>query len=134
MFQQSSIKFLIDESVEYDIVLHLRELKFDVTSISEENPSISDYEVLETVYIEQRVLITNDKGFSKLVFKEKMKSNGVILMRLPYASTDEKCFKIDKLLKSTKDVENLFTTVTATRIRYKLLPKRKTLRVLSRIF
>ena len=76
MNKQPFLEFLVDESVEFRIVLFLRSLGFDVISISEENPSIFDPEVLHIAYKQKRVLITNDKGFGRLVFKEKQKSYG----------------------------------------------------------
>lgn len=123
MPQLHSIKFLIDESVEYGIVLFLRNQGFDASSISEENPSIADLEVLNLAHKQKRILITNDKGFSKLVFKEKQKSRGVILIRLPYAATEEKILRLDKVVKSKAGrLTKLFTTITEKRVRSKALP------------
>lgn len=124
MPQSHFIKFLIDESVEHGIVLFLREQGFDVISISEENPSITDPDVLHLAYKQKRVLITNDKGFSRLVFKEKQKSQGVILIRLQYAATDEKILRLDEVLKSkAKKLIKLFTTITEKRVRSRALPQ-----------
>lgn len=44
-----SKKYLIDESVEYRIVLFLRKLDINVISVSEDSPSISDKEVEESL-------------------------------------------------------------------------------------
>lgn len=124
MFQQPSIKFLVDESVEFGIVTFLRTLSLDVYAISEENPSIADSEVLQLAYKMRRLLITNDKGFSKLVFKLRQKSYGVILIRLPYATTETKIIRLDEVIKSpTKDLTTLFTTITEKRARSKVLPE-----------
>lgn len=123
MSKQFSIKFLVDESVEYGIILFLRDSAFDVISISEENPSILDPEVLKQAYKQKRVLITNDKGFGRLIFKEKQKSYGVILIRLPFDTTSEKILRLDKVIKSqNKGLTTLFTTITEKQTRYKLLP------------
>lgn len=119
-----SIKFLVDESVEYKIVTFLRDGGFNVFSISEESPSILDPEVLKLAYKQKRVLITNDKGFSKLVFKERQKSCGVILIRLPEATTDWKIKKLSEVIESKKEnLSRVFTTITEKQIRSKLLPK-----------
>lgn len=119
-----STKFLIDESVEYGIVVFPRSQDSDVVSISEENPSISDPEVLHLASKQKRILITNDKGFSKLVFKEKQKSRGVILIRLPYATTSEKILRLDELIKSkAAKLTKSFTTIGRKRNRAKPLPR-----------
>lgn len=123
MPQLHSIKFLIDESIEYGIVLFLRNQGFDTSSISEENPSISDPEVLNLAQKQKRVLITNDKGFSRLVFKEKQKSQGVILIRLPYATTSEKIIRLEQLIKAkTKNLAKYFISIGNKRHRSKPLP------------
>lgn len=126
MLKLSPIKFLVDESVEFRIVLSLRKLGFDVTSVSEENPSISDSEVIKVSSQQKRVLITNDKGFGGLVFKEKYKSHGVILIRLPDQNVEEKILRLDKIIQSkAEELENLFTTITEKQIRSKQLPNIK---------
>lgn len=123
MSKPFSIKFLVDESVEYGIVLFLRAKGFDVYSISEENPSISDPEVLDLAYKQKRVLITNDKGFSKLIFKDKLKSYGVILIRLPYTDTIGKVTRLSKIIDyRVKDLPKLFITITDKQVRSKRLP------------
>lgn len=118
-----SIKFLVDESVEYKIVTFLREQGFNIFSVSEESPSILDPEVLKLAYKQKRVLITNDKGFSRLVFKERQKSHGVILIRLPNAITDEKISRLNEVINSkSKDLFKLFITIAEKQLRSKLLP------------
>lgn len=124
MTTQRFIKFLVDESVEFRIVLFLRNLGFDVVSISEEAPSISDPEVLNLAYGQKRVLITNDKGFGGLIFKEKQKSSGIVFIRLPRASVDEKLVRLTKILQPKhKDLYNVFTTISQGQTRSRLLPK-----------
>lgn len=124
MTTQRLVKFLVDESVEFRIVLLLRNLGFDVASISEDTPSISDPEVLNLAYRQKRVLITNDKGFGGLIFKEKQKSSGVIFIRLPRASVDEKLVRLTKILQPKhKDLSKVFTTVSQGQTRSRLLPK-----------
>jgi len=124
MITQRFIKFLVDESVEFRIVLFLRNLGFDVVSISEEIPSISDPEVLDLAYRQKRVLITNDKGFGGLIFKEKQKSSGIIFIRLPRVSVDEKLVRLTKILQPKhKDLSKVFTTISQGETRSRLLPK-----------
>jgi len=119
------IKFLLDESVEFRIATYLKNNDFDVVTITEDFPSIPDQQVLDIAYQQKRILITNDKGFGKLIFKENQKSYGVILIRMPFSTVEEKVVKIQKVLSSKVKVSNLFllfTTVTVKRIKSKLLP------------
>lgn len=120
MLKQPSIKFLVDESVEYGIVKFLRSEGYDVFSITEENPSIDDLEVLQKAYLQKRILITNDKGFSALIFKRKQKSHGVVLIRMPFNTTAEKISMLNQVINSkTQELINLFATITHTKTRFK---------------
>lgn len=117
------IKFLLDESVEFRIAVYLRENDFDVVTIAEEFPSIPDEQVLHIAYKKKRILITNDKGFGELIFKENQRSHGVILIRMPFATLQEKLARLNLVLSSdTSSLNRLFTTITGKSIRPKRLP------------
>ena len=124
MSQPPFIKFLVDESVEFRIAAHLRDKNFEVLAITEEFPSISDIKVLNLAYRQKRVLITNDLGFGKLIFKEGLKSFGMILIRMPDVNVRDKILKLEKLIKSKRNnLSNLFIIVTEKQTRSRLLPE-----------
>jgi uncharacterized protein with PIN domain len=56
------VRFLVDESTGPDVARWLRTLGHDVRSVYDENPGLSDDEVLLWAEREERVLITNDKA------------------------------------------------------------------------
>ena len=56
------------------------------------------------------MLITDDKDFGELVFRLKMKSKGVILIRTVTTNTDYRFKLLSKLLKSV-DVRNKFIVI-----------------------
>lgn len=122
MIKVLSPKFIIDESVEYRITKFLRKNNFDVTAITEDFPSTPDVNVLSIANKEKRILITNDKDFGELVFKEKKISYGVILIRMPFNTTEEKIIKLDQALKpkAAKLIKS-FTVITEKRTRSKTL-------------
>ena len=76
------LKFLIDESSGVKLYKFLLEKKYDVKFVSEIMPGTEDIEILKYAEKEKRVLITNDKDFGELIFRLKMPSSGVILLRL----------------------------------------------------
>ena len=118
MVKVQSPKFLIDESVEYRIVKFLRESRFDILAITEKFPSTPDVDVLSIAYKEKRVLITNDKDFGELVFKDKKGSHGVILIRMPFNTTEEKIIKLDQVLKAKATrIIKAFTVITESKVR-----------------
>ena len=76
------MKFLIDESSGRKLFLFLKEKGFDVKFVAEIIPRVSDKEVLEFSEKENRILVTNDKDFGELIYKQKFPHKGVILFRM----------------------------------------------------
>ena len=76
------MNFVADESVDRQIVESLRRQGYNVWYIEEISPSISDKEVLALANKHDALLITSDKDFGELVFRQNLISYGVILIRL----------------------------------------------------
>lgn len=77
------MKFLLDESADYPLAPYLRELGHDATAIVHDYPrSIHDRDVLSLANAEERVLITNDRDFGELIFRQQRPHHGVIFFRL----------------------------------------------------
>lgn len=112
------IKFIVDESVDFPVVNYLRSKGFDAASIVEDYPSLDDIEILKIAFKENRILITNDKDFGTLIFKEKLKSRGVILLRLWDQTSKAKIRFLEMVIKDYSDrlLEN-FIVVTENKIR-----------------
>lgn len=96
----AKLKFLVDESVDFPVVKFLRGKGFDVTSIAEDYPSLEDVNILNTAFKENRILIANDKDFGYLIFKLKLKSRGVILLRLGDQSSKAKIKSLGIIIKN----------------------------------
>ena len=76
------MKLLADENIHRDIVLWLRSCGHDVLYASEVLGGSSNEELLALARQESRTLITDDKDFGELVFRRKLPSTGVVLLRL----------------------------------------------------
>ncbi|WP_028523526.1 DUF5615 family PIN-like protein [Runella limosa] len=76
------MKIVADEGIEARLVLGLRETGFDVLYIAEEMPSLPDEGVLDLSLRENRLLLTRDKDFGDLVYRDRKKHNGIVLVRL----------------------------------------------------
>lgn len=112
------MKFLLDENVDFPVAIFLRSLNFNVKTISETQPSVEDKDVLTLANEENRILITNDKDFGYLVFKEKLPHKGIILLRLEDESSQTKISHLKRLLTTYKNkLENNFIVVTKTKVR-----------------
>lgn len=96
------MKFLLDESAEARIGVFLTERSHEATRIGREYPaSLPDEEVLALARREQRILITNDKDFGELVFRQHHPHAGVIFFRFPLDSTAQhKIRALEELLAS----------------------------------
>jgi len=62
-------QIVADESVDFRIVIQLRQIGLTVYAIVEQQPSIKDEEVLAIANENDALLITEDKDFGELVFR-----------------------------------------------------------------
>ena len=97
------MKFLADENVEKVVVDWLRGEGFDVLYIAEISPSVNDEEIIRLSYDEQRVIITNDKGFGELIFYRKEPVIGLILIRAKDESAANKVELIREVIGKLGD-------------------------------
>jgi predicted nuclease of predicted toxin-antitoxin system len=79
----ANIRFLADESCDFAVVRALRSEGYDVLAISERGSRSIDSELLEQAAIENRILVTEDKDFGRLVYSDEDASAGVLLIRFP---------------------------------------------------
>ncbi|MCE7743665.1 MAG: hypothetical protein GPJ52_00870 [Candidatus Heimdallarchaeota archaeon] len=89
------IKYLADENIPLMVIKELSELGFSIESIPTGKRGMSDKEVMKYAFEKGLVIITFDKDFGQLVFKEKVKSKGIILLRFHPTSPE----KIKSIIK-----------------------------------
>ena len=77
------MNILADESVDQPIVNRLREDGHTVLYVAEMDPGISDEVVLQEANNREFLLLTADKDFGELVFRQHRLAPGVILYGLP---------------------------------------------------
>jgi predicted nuclease of predicted toxin-antitoxin system len=118
------IKLLADENVPLPTVWRLREDGFDVSSMSELNPGVDDLEVLRTARQEQRILITFDRDFGELIFRDLAPvPPGVVYLRVLASYPEEPAGILADLLSNGEiDVAGRFTVVTRDHVRQRDLP------------
>ncbi|MFN3308237.1 MAG: DUF5615 family PIN-like protein [Anaerolineales bacterium] len=76
------MNFLADESVDRQIVERLRQDGHHVWYVAEMEPGISDDIVLASANQEAALLLTADKDFGEMVFRQRLHTHGIILIRL----------------------------------------------------
>lgn len=116
------MRIIADESVNYLVVLELRQKGYEILFIAENHPSIEDKDILSISLNPPAIVITEDKDFGELVFKHKKNFVAVILLRYNASETTvifERLFNL--LEKHEQELFNAFVTVTASKTRIKYL-------------
>jgi predicted nuclease of predicted toxin-antitoxin system len=109
---------IADENVERYWIEWLRSLGFEVYSIQENNPGISDKEVIDIVAALQGILLTEDKDFGELVFAYGYRGIAIIFLRYDqpkYETVQAQLYKAVSTWHQT--TVPVFITVTALKIR-----------------
>lgn len=76
------MRFLIDENVPRPIFEWLQSQGHDVLLAGEVAAGESDSHWLTLAESEQRLILTADKDFGELIFRDHLNSHGIILLRL----------------------------------------------------
>ena len=93
------MKFLLDQSADFRLIPHLRQLGHDVHVISRNYPpGLPDEDVLAIAREEQRILLVADRDFGELIFHQGVAHAGVIFFRLPGASLHAKTEQLNRVL------------------------------------
>ena len=71
-----------DECVDEEIVLRLRKDGHEVSYVAEVSPGILDEDVLILAGNEDTLLLTADKDFGELIFRQGLIKRGILLYRL----------------------------------------------------
>lgn len=120
------MNLLADESVDRQIVQSLRQHGHDVLYVAEVEPSISDDLVFDLANEMSALLVTEDKDFGEIVFRDsRLSSGGVVLIRLAGLSADKKAEIVSNGFKEhDAEFPNHFSVVSPGKIRIR--PKNTT--------
>ena len=114
------MKLLANDSVDFGIVIRLRNEGFEVVSIAELNSGISDVDVLKIATERKLLLITEDKDFGELPHRLKHNHFGVLLIRLSEMKRKERIeLAAETIQKHFLELQNNFSVLTPTHIRIK---------------
>ena len=75
-------KILVDENIPNSVIKQLRGRNFEILSIREENKGIKDEKIIKLSIDKQLPILTMDKDFGYLTFRQKLIPYGVILIRI----------------------------------------------------
>ena len=112
------MRFLIDECTGSKVAKWLRDANYEVFSVFDEARGMTDDEVLTKAFAENWVLITNDKDFGEMIFRERRGHHGIIFLRLDDERAANKIQVLEKLLENyAEKLPERFVTVTETKVR-----------------
>ena len=114
------MKFLFDQSADFRLIPHLRQLGHDVEAISRNYPAgLADEDVLAIARQERRVLVVADRDFGELIFHQRLVHAGVVFFRLPGANLQTKIEHFNTVLQEHAEAleRGEFLVVTPGQIR-----------------
>jgi predicted nuclease of predicted toxin-antitoxin system len=112
------VTLLADESVEQQIVARLRQEGLKVLYVAEMQPGIPDDVVLDLSNQHGALLLTGDKDFGELVFRQNRVHAGVVLLRLAGLSSDRKAEIAATVIQArAAELTDRFTVISPGRIR-----------------
>ena len=92
------MRFVVDECAGPGVAAWLCEQGHDVFSVFDHAAGEIDVAVLEKACSEQRILITNDKDFGEMIYRQGHSHCGVVLMRLDNERVSVRIAVIGRLL------------------------------------
>ncbi|MBI4596671.1 MAG: DUF5615 family PIN-like protein [Candidatus Tectomicrobia bacterium] len=112
------MNFLADESVDQPIVEHLRHNDHNVLAVMEMEPSIPDETVLDRANQQGALLLTADKEFGELVFRQRRITAGVVLIRLGGLSEGTKAALVSAVIREHgAELLHAFTVISPGMVR-----------------
>ena len=116
------MNLLADESVDRQIVARLRQDNHDVTYVAEMEPGISDETVLQRANEQEALLLTVDKDFGELTYRQKLIHHGVVLIRLAALLNKTKAELVAQALRERgAEFKNAFTVISPGMIRVRIM-------------
>jgi predicted nuclease of predicted toxin-antitoxin system len=116
------MNILADENVAKDVVAWLRNFGHDILYASEARPGSPDTDWLTKAELERRILLTSDKDFGDLVFRDSLNSHGIVLLRIGELTVAETLARLQAVWSVIEaNPTGSFIVVTQTKIRVRPL-------------
>jgi predicted nuclease of predicted toxin-antitoxin system len=112
------VRFLVDECAGPFLAAWLAQRGHDVFSVFASARGADDDWILNKANTDERILITNDKGFGEKIFRSGAPHQGVVLLRLSNETPKEKTAVFERLLSSFPDrLEGAYVVVSEKKVR-----------------
>ncbi len=112
------MRLLLDENVDARLLNRLIEQGHDVTSVAHDyQTAISDSRVLEIAVHEDRIVVSNDRDFGAMVFRNRARHAGVIYLRLRRQDLSHVASRLDAAIAAMPEGSRSFMVVSDRAIR-----------------
>ena len=113
------MRFLVDECTGPAVAQWLREQHHDVFSVYGEGRGMDDDKIVVKAFAEDRILITNDKDFGELIYRNAWSHKGIVLLRLDDERAATKIEVLQHLLTHYSGrLVNQFVVATEPTVRF----------------
>src|SRR5579872_3690748 len=117
------MKILADENIARDVVAWLRASGNDVLFAAEEHPGAADTNWANRAEQEQRVILTADKDFGELIFRDGLTSHGIVLLRLDASTVSEILTRLQSVWSVVEaNPSGRFIVITESKVRVRPMP------------
>ena len=117
------MRFLADENVARDVVAWLRDNGHDVLLAADVQAGAADIQWATRADQDQRVILTSDKDFGELIFRDRLTTHGIILLRLDDMKVSEilaRLRSVSSVIEANPSVR--FIVITETKVRVRPMP------------
>lgn len=112
------MNLVADEGVDKAIVEALRAAGFSVRYFAEVGSGATDKEVLAAASAAENLLLTSDKDFGEIVFRQRQVHAGVVLIRLSGVPTMKRAsIVLQAITQHGPEMGGAFTVISPTMIR-----------------
>jgi len=112
------MRLFADENMARAIVTWLRERGHDVLYASEIQAGAADSDWLSRAEAEGRLILTSDKDFGDLIFRDRLTSHGVVLLRLGDMTLEQRLSRLEQAWASVEaNPVGKFIVITPSKVR-----------------
>jgi predicted nuclease of predicted toxin-antitoxin system len=112
------VRWLADENIQRPLVHELRGAGHDVIYAAEFAPQTEDVSLADMAIADGRILLTEDKDFGEIAFKDRHDVPGIVLLRFADPSWEPKWRRLLELIAAEADALcRRFTVLEETRVR-----------------
>jgi predicted nuclease of predicted toxin-antitoxin system len=115
------MRIYADESVKGALLRALRAAGVDLLYAADQDPGAPDENVLAAARAADAILLTLDKDFGELVFRQGLPTRGIILVRVRIVSPEVASRRAERVISALAEADGAFVTLTKERGRVRKL-------------